>query len=59
MTYVLVVTNCSDSHKWYREHIGKTFPMLDEEPTEYKTRQPEGYINFISKEDCQKIAVNK
>lgn len=48
---VLRVTKCSDGLKWYRNMVGHIVPLLDVESTEYKSREPAGYVNFVSLED--------
>lgn len=50
ITYIRIVS-CNDPHRWYSKHIGADFPLIAREATEYKTRQLDGYINFILKED--------
>ena len=51
----LKIINCDDSKKWYASLIGEIVPLLDEEEKEFKSREPEGYINFISKKDAEII----
>jgi hypothetical protein len=50
MTYIQIV-KCNDPKKWYANYIGDLFLLIDEEAIEYKTRQPDGYINFVAKTD--------
>lgn len=40
--------------RWYNKHIGEYFPLrrIAENPLEYETREPEGYINYVQPEDC-------
>jgi len=54
MTKILV-TGCHDPHRWYYEYVGYEFPYLGDGNGEYKTRQPNGYINFIQHEDSMLI----
>jgi len=48
---VLRINSCKDGMKWYRNMIGSIVPLLDIEQNEYKSREPAGYINFVSLED--------
>lgn len=50
----LKVIHCTDRSRWYAEHVGEVFPLLDLEEGhyEYKTRQADGYINYILKKDA-------
>ena len=50
----LIILKCDDPKKWYADKVGYVFPVIAVED-EYKTRQPEGYINFISIEDAEVI----
>jgi hypothetical protein len=50
------VLSCTDPHRWYSQYIGEEFPLILEESVEYKTRQPDGYINFILKSDSVLIS---
>jgi hypothetical protein len=50
MTYIRIL-KCNDPKKWYANYIGDLFLLIDEEAIEYKTRQPDGYINFVAKSD--------
>ena len=50
----ILVEKCQDKLKWYSNYIGKKFILLDDpdyDGTEWKTLQPDGYINFISTRD--------
>jgi hypothetical protein len=49
--YIYILT-CTDSGKWYSEKIGWMFPLLQEDKTEYETRQSSGYINYVQKKDA-------
>jgi len=40
-----------DPLKWYSNLVGKYVPLLDVELSEYKSREPIGYINFVSIND--------
>ncbi len=52
------VTSCSDPMKWYAKAIGHIFPVESSTEDsrhgfrEYRVRATDGYINFISKDDC-------
>lgn len=49
----LQILSCDDSHKWYADKIFWYVPYLGRDPREWKSRQPEGYINFITLTDAQ------
>lgn len=48
------ITSCNLPIRWYNKHIGEYFPLrrIAENPLEYETREPEGYINYVQPEDC-------
>ena len=48
----LKIVKCNDKQKWYSSLIGELVPLIDDADTEYESREPDGYINFVSKEDC-------
>jgi hypothetical protein len=54
MTYI-EVKSCTDPMRWYSDYIGDKFLLLAEEEIEYKTREPDGYINFILKKDSKLV----
>ncbi|WP_372997658.1 hypothetical protein [Marinobacter sp.] len=51
----LKITRCPDAMRWYSSHIGETFPLLADLGDEFKSREPEGYVNFIQKSDCEVV----
>lgn len=53
---LVYIKSCNDSKKWYSNLVGQAVELLGEEESEYMSREPEGYINFISKEDGVVIA---
>lgn len=48
---VLRINKSSKGRKWYTSLIGQIVPLLDIEESEYKSREPAGYVNFVSLED--------
>lgn len=48
----LKIVRCKDPLKWYYHMVGKVVPLLAIEETEYKSREPAGYVNFVSKDDA-------
>jgi len=48
----LKIVSCKDPLKWYYHMVGKVVPLLAIEETEYKSREPAGYVNFVSKGDA-------
>lgn len=53
----LLIKQKSSDRKWYDGLVGKTVPYLGDTGTEFKSRQREGYINFVQYEDCEIIEV--
>ena len=53
----LLIKQCPDQMRWYRGMIGKFVPFIGivTNPVEFKSREPEGYINFVQPEDCEVI----
>jgi hypothetical protein len=51
----LLITQCSDSQMWYAGLVGKTVPLLREEPEGYFSRESKGYTNIVRKEDAEII----
>lgn len=49
----LLITSCNDSLKWYSKLVGSIVDLLAVEEIEYKSLEPAGYVNFISKEDAK------
>ena len=45
------ILRCLDPNKWYSSLVGESVPYHGDTNTEYESREPEGYINFISKLD--------
>lgn len=41
--------------RWYRDLIGQTVPFLGDVGTEYKSREPAGFVNFVQYEDAEII----
>lgn len=54
--YVKIVSS-SDPNFWYAKYVGDLF-LVDRVDEYYWTRQPEGYRNFILKEDVQVVKEN-
>ena len=55
---VLLITSCADPAKWYASLVGCIVPLYGVEETEYKSSQPEGFTNFISKIDAKIIDID-
>ena len=48
------ITNCvTGNHKWYCDMVGKVLPVYEDCGTEWRSKQPGGYWNFIDKRDCE------
>jgi hypothetical protein len=51
----ILIIDCSDSLYWYRNHIDQEFDVIKEFEESYKVRTPNGYTNFIQKEDAIEV----
>jgi hypothetical protein len=40
---------------WYNKHIEEEFIVYRVESDRYWTREREGYLNFVLKQDCQLV----
>lgn len=61
---VVKILSCNDSAKWYADLIGECVPYTGTVHAafgkyEYRSRQPDGYINFVSCEDAELIDAGK
>ena len=54
----LLIKQCPDGMRWYRNHVGQTVPFLKDVGDEYKSREPAGYINFVQYEDADIVEVD-
>lgn len=54
----LRITKCSDGMMWYRNHVGKTVPLLAIGTKEHTSREPAGYTNIVLVGDCEIVDVN-
>lgn len=48
----LKILQCQDPLKWYSGFIGKYVPLIAAEGTEYRSREPAGYTNFVAYNDA-------
>lgn len=48
----LLIKHCSDPFRWYAGLIGQTVPFLADMGNEYKSREPDGFVNFVQYEDA-------
>jgi|FLMP01.1.fsa_nt_emb hypothetical protein len=53
----LLITSSGDGRVWYAGMVGQTVPLLAVERTEYKSREPHGYINFVQFADAKIVEV--
>ena len=58
----LLITQCTDSSKWYANKVGEYVPFIEDCGTEWKSVQdpdPEfhgkRFINFVSKKDAKLV----
>ena len=57
MNGYIKISSCDDSRKWYAHMIGEVLKYdgvvsAAEDKVEYRCRQPDGYINFVSGDDA-------
>lgn len=55
----LRIIKCDDPNKWYASLVGEVVPLLEVEKTEYKSKEPKGFINFVSKEDAEIVNLSR
>jgi len=48
----LKIVRCQDPLKWYSRFVGKHVPLIAAEGTEYRSREPAGYTNFVAYNDA-------
>jgi hypothetical protein len=48
----VLITKCSDSSYWYRQHLGETFKVIKEGSGYYWVRDHDGFRNMIEKKDA-------
>ena len=55
----LLITQCPDRMRWYRDKIGQTVPLLGDVGSEYKSREESGYTNFVQKADSEIVNIDE
>lgn len=59
MSQQILIKQCRDPQRWYAEHIGEVFNTipdpLEEKHREWRTRDRQGYLNFIQFDDGEVI----
>ena len=55
----LLIIDCQDCLRWYRDKIGQTVPFLGDVGSEYKSREPSGYTNFVQKSDAEIVNIDE
>ena len=55
----LKITQCPDSLRWYRNKLGQTVEYLGymSHSNEYRSREPEGHINFVQPDDAELVVL--
>ena len=48
----LKIVRCSDSQMWYSDKIGQYVPFLGYIESDYKSREPAGYVNIVRRSDA-------
>lgn len=54
-TKMLLITGCKDPMRWYSGMVGQMVPFIKDVGTEYQSREPEGHINFVQKDECMVV----
>ena len=49
------IEKCSRSNSWYRNFIGMWYEVFEDVGMEWETYEPEGYKNYILKEDTTNV----
>lgn len=52
----LLITGCGDSMRWYADLVGQCVPLLADVGTEFKSREPSGFVNFVQYVDAVVLA---
>lgn len=47
----ILITSCKDGRRWYNDLIGQTVVYHGDMGDEWRSREPEGYINFVQYDD--------
>ena len=59
MSKALLITQCKDPLRWYANMIGQLVEYGgDAGNGEYRSREPEGYINFVLHSDSKIVEVS-
>jgi len=53
----LLITSQGDGMRWYADKVGELVPLLAIERTEYMSREPAGYTNFVQFADAEIVEV--
>jgi hypothetical protein len=51
----LYIHRCSNQLFWYANLVGQYVPYINDTGTEYRSREPLGYTNFVQYQDAQII----
>lgn len=47
------IIDSGSSLYWYNWHVGEIFDVIKTEENLYWVREPEGYLNFVLREDAE------
>lgn len=50
---VLLIKQCPDQMRWYADLIGQKVPFLGDVGGEYRSRELDGYVNFVQYADAE------
>lgn len=54
----LLIISCKDPRRWYTNLVGKHVPFIDICAGEYKSKGPDGQVNFVQFEDAIPVMVS-
>jgi len=55
----LLIKQCPDPMRWYAGMIGQHVQFMGDVGTEYRSKEPAGYWNFVQYEDCEIVEVDE
>ena len=50
-----ITSSCG--RRWYKDLVGELVPLISDTGTEYRSREPEGFTNFVQYEHCEIVEV--
>ena len=56
---MLKIIKCSDGMRWYASKVGELVPYLGDSMGAHKSREEQGYINFVQYEDAEVVTLER